>query len=63
MKRWIIFAIAVVTFMWRSSPPRPQVQETVFNLTAQRKFVSCFAQPGYTPIAQVIVQLGTTTMS
>lgn len=29
------------------------------NLTPQQKFLSCFAKPGYTPTAQVIVQRGT----
>jgi hypothetical protein len=35
------------------------VQETTFNLTPQEKFIPCFAQYGYTPTAQVIVQRGT----
>ena len=36
-----------------------QVQETIFNLTPQQRFLPCFAQTGYTPTAQVIVQRGT----
>jgi hypothetical protein len=36
-----------------------QVQETIFDLAPQQKVLSCFAQPGYTPTAQVIVQRGT----
>ena len=35
-----------------------QVQETIFNLTPQQKFLPCLARPGYTPTAQVLVQRG-----
>ena len=59
MKRWIIVAIAAITLVVAVKPSSAQVQETVFNLTPQQKFLSCFAQPGYTPTAQIIVQRGT----
>src|SRR6516225_8012040 len=36
-----------------------QVQEKIFSLTPQHKFLPCFAQPGYTPTAYAIVQRGT----
>jgi hypothetical protein len=59
MKRWMFFALAAITLMVAVKPSSAQVQETVFNLTAQQKFLPCFAQTGYTPTAEVIVQRGT----
>lgn len=59
MKHWIIVAIAVITIVVAVKPSSAQVQETVFDLTAQQRFLPCFAQPGYTPTAQIIVQRGT----
>lgn len=57
MKRWfatltiaLVMALAVCSIA--------QVQEAIFNLAPQQKVLSCFAQPGYTPTAQVIVQRG-----
>jgi hypothetical protein len=59
VKRWfaVTLTTALVTVLAVCS--MAQVQETVFNLTPQQKVLSCFAQPGYTPTAQVIVQRGT----
>jgi hypothetical protein len=59
VKRWIIVAIATITLVVAVKPSSAQVQETVFNLTAQQRFLPCFAQQGYTPTAQVTVQRGT----
>ena len=59
MKRWLITAFAVLSLMVAVKPSWAQLQETVFDLTAQTKFLPCFAQVGYTPSAQVIVQRGT----
>jgi hypothetical protein len=58
VKRWfaITLTAALVTVLAVCS--MAQIQETVINLTPQQKFLSCFAQPGYTPTAQVIVQRG-----
>jgi hypothetical protein len=58
MKRWIVVAIAAIALMVAVKPSSAQVQETIFNLAAQHKFLPCFAQPGYTPTAQIIVQRG-----
>jgi hypothetical protein len=59
MKRWLITAFAALSIIVAVVPVLAQVQETNFDLTAQQKFLPCFAQPGYTPTAQVIVQRGT----
>jgi hypothetical protein len=59
MKRWFIVTFAAACLMAAVVPSWAEVQETTFNLTPQQKFQSCFAQPGYTPSAQVIVQRGT----
>jgi hypothetical protein len=59
MKRWIIVTLAAITLMVAVKPSMAQVQETVFNLTPQERFISCFSQYPYTASAQVIVQRGT----
>ena len=60
MKRWLIATLAAASLMLPAMSSWAQVvQETTFNLTPQEKFISCFAQDGYTPSAQVIVQRGT----
>ena len=60
MKRWLIATFAVACLMLPAMPSWAQVvQETTFNLIPQEKFIPCFAQYGYTPTAQVIVQRGT----
>jgi len=41
------------------TPSWAEIQETIFELKAQQKFLACFAQPGFTPAAQVILQRGT----
>jgi hypothetical protein len=57
VKRWFAtLTIALVMALVVCSTA--QVQETIFNLTSQQKVLPCFAQPGYTPTAQVIVQRG-----
>lgn len=56
-RRFTTFTIAAVMTLALAS--MAQVQETIFNLIPQQKVLSCFAQPGYTPTAQVIVQRGT----
>lgn len=59
MKRWLIATLAVASLMLPAMSSWAQVvQETTFNLTPQEKFTPCFAQDGYTPSAQVIVQRG-----
>ena len=57
MKRWFV-PLTTALVMVSAVAATSQVQETIFNLTPQQKFLSCFAQPGYTPIAQIIVQRG-----
>jgi hypothetical protein len=57
VKRWFTTStIALVMALTVCSIA--QVQETIFDLTPQQKVLSCFAQPGHTPTAQVIVQRG-----
>ena len=58
MKRWFAITLTTALVTVQAVCSMAQVQETVFNLTPQQKFLSCFAQPGYTPTAQVIVQRG-----
>lgn len=59
MKRWFQIALVACSWMATLTPSWAQVQETIFNLTAQAKFVNCLG-PGYgpAPTAQVIVQRG-----
>ena len=58
MKRWFVtLTVAIVMVLTVCS--MAQVQETIFDLTPQQKVLPCFAQVGYTPTAQVIVQRGT----
>jgi hypothetical protein len=59
MKRWFQIVLAAVGLTVALTPSWAQVQETIFNLTPQAKFVNCLG-PGYgpTPTAQVIVQRG-----
>ena len=59
MKHFLFTALAALCLTLAAHSSWGQVQETIFNLTPQEKFVSCFAEPGYTPQAQVIVQRGT----
>ena len=59
MKRSFLTILAVTFLAVSALSSWGQVQETVFNLTPQQKFQPCFAQYGYTPAAQVIVQRGT----
>ena len=59
MKRWFITALTALSLMVAVKPTWAQLQETVFDLTPQQKVLPCFAQPGYTPSATVIVQRGT----
>lgn len=54
MKRWFAVTLTTALVMVLAVCSVPQVQETIFNLTPQLKFLSCFAQPGYRPTAQVI---------
>ena len=57
MKRWFVtLTVAIVMVLTVCS--MAQVQETIFDLTPQQKVLPCFAQVGYTPTAQVIVQRG-----
>ena len=58
MKRWLITALAAFSLLVAVKPSWAQLQETVFDLTPQQRFLPCFAQPGYTPSATVIVQRG-----
>jgi len=57
VKRWFV-RLTTALVMVLADVAMSQVQETIFNLTPQQKFLSCFAQSGYAPTAQVIVQLG-----
>jgi hypothetical protein len=59
MKRWFQIALTAVSLTVALTPSWAQVQETIFNLTPQAKFVNCLG-PGYgpAPTAQVIVQRG-----
>ena len=59
MKRWFAASLTTALVMALTVCSLAQVQETIFNLTPQHKFLPCFAQYGYTPSAQVIVQRGT----
>jgi len=59
VKRWFAVTLTIASVMVEAICSMAQVQETIFNLTPQQKFLSCFAQPGYTPTAQAIVQRGT----
>ena len=59
MKRWLTATLTAALVMALAVCSLAQVQETIFNLTPQQKFLPCFAQYGYTPSAQVIVQRGT----
>ena len=59
MNRWYVATLATVLVMASAAGSMAQVQETIFDLAPQQKVLSCFAQPGYTPTAQVIVQRGT----
>jgi hypothetical protein len=59
MKRWFITALTAISLMVAVKPSWAQLQEAVFDLTPQTKFLPCFAQVGYTPSATVIVQRGT----
>jgi hypothetical protein len=59
MKRWFITALTALSLMVAVKPTWAQLQETAFDLTPQQKVLPCFAQPGYTPSATVIVQRGT----
>ena len=56
MKRWFatVFLLLPPLSLWAQA-----MQEITFNLAPQQKVLSCFAAPGYTPKAQVIVQRGT----
>jgi len=59
VKRWFIALLAVAALMVPALPSwGQQVQEKIFNLAPQHKFIPCFAQPGYTPTVQVILQRG-----
>ena len=58
MKRWFLATLAAACLMVSLTPSWAQVQETIFDLTPQKKFLPCLAQPGYFPAAQVIVQRG-----
>ena len=59
MKKWLLFAFAVVGLGFTGMFASAQVPETVFNLVPQPKFVSCLGVPyGPTPTAEVIVQRG-----
>ena len=51
--------LAAAFLMVAVTPSWAEVQETIFELKAQQKFLACFAQPGFTPAAQVILQRGT----
>lgn len=59
MKRWFQILLAAVSLTVALTPSWAQVQETIFNLTPQAKFVNCLG-PGYgpAPTAEVIVQRG-----
>jgi hypothetical protein len=59
MKRWLQVGLAALSLMVALTPSWAQVQEIVFNLTPQAKFINCLG-PGYGPLpkAQVIVQRG-----
>jgi hypothetical protein len=59
MKRWFQIVVAAVSLTVALTPSWAQVQETIFNLTPQAKFINCLG-PGYgpAPTAQVIVQRG-----
>jgi hypothetical protein len=59
VKRWLTATLTAALVMALAVCSLAQVQETIFNLTPQQKFLPCFAQYGYTPSAQVIVQRGT----
>jgi hypothetical protein len=59
VNRWYVATLATVLVMASAAGSMAQVQETIFDLAPQQKVLSCFAQPGYTPTAQVIVQRGT----
>jgi len=54
-----ISAFAAVCLLAAIKPCSAQVQETTFDLTPQKKFLPCFAEPGETPTAQIILQRGT----
>lgn len=60
MKHWFIALFAVAALTVSSLPAQgQQVQETVFDLVPQTKVIPCFAEPGFIPSANVIVQRGT----
>jgi hypothetical protein len=59
MKRWFQIASVACSLMATLTPSWAQVQETVFNLTPQAKFVDCLGVPyDPTPTADVVVQRG-----
>jgi hypothetical protein len=59
MKKWLVFASAAISLGLAAQFASAQVQETIFNLVPQPKFVKCLGVPGgETPTAQVIVQRG-----
>ena len=48
MKRWLQVGLAALSLMVALTPSWAQVQEIVFNLTPQAKFINCLG-PGYGP--------------
>lgn len=58
MKHWFLATVTSACLLLPVTPSWAQVQETIFDLYPQKKFLPCFAQPGYSPNAQVIVQRG-----
>lgn len=59
MKKWFIVAVAVISLGLTGSTAFAQVQDIVFNLVPQPKFLSCLGVPGGpTPTAEILVQRG-----
>ena len=46
MNRGYVATLATILAKASAIGSMAQVQETVFDLTTQQKFLSCFAQPG-----------------
>jgi hypothetical protein len=59
MKKWFIAALTIISLGAAGKVALAQVQDIVFPLTPNPKFVSCLGEPGGpTPTAEIIVQRG-----
>src|SRR5215472_4647889 len=59
MKKWFIAALTIASLGATAKVALGQVQDIIFPLTPNPKFVNCLAEPGGpTPTAEVLVQRG-----